>query len=162
MSINLIGIRQRRRDRRIVKSHTEALRIDELHILHDSSRQIRMRTVDAGVQHRDRHASPGNRQPSIRRGQIIISFDAIDRGQSARAGIQVPLESPIHINRTHRRKMRNRSDPRLGRGDRDHRQPVITSAAEDPQVLQISDVRISRQLVIDNHRVDVAVIRRAI
>ena len=54
--------------------------------------------------------------------------------------------------------MRDRRDAGLRRRHRDHRQRVIARSAENTKILQVSNVGVGRQMMVDNYRVDVAVI----
>src|SRR5258706_14291899 len=121
-----------------------------------------MHPVNACIQDCYCYAATADWQPLVCIGEFSIAAYAVDTGQTSRRWRQVPLKRPVTVERTHRRQVRDRHNPAPGRSHRDHWQRVVTRPSQDPDSLQIRDVSISRQMVIDDYGVDVAVVRQAI
>ena len=77
---------------------------------------------------------PASIGPVTKKPDGSVSVDA------ARARIEIPLEGPIAVDRSHRRQMRNCRQASLRRRHSDHRQRSITRTAEYADTLQIGDV----------------------
>ena len=65
VSADEIGVRKILDRERIIESRRYALQIVESHVLNNASRQIRMLSVDAGVEHRDRTLRPVTGKPPL-------------------------------------------------------------------------------------------------
>ena len=91
-------------------------------------------------------------------GNLCVPPRAIDTGCRAHLRLRGQVEGTVAVDRSHRRELRDRDNLSPRRSNRDHRQHMITGAANNTEPVQVCEVGISRQMIIDNHRIDAAVV----
>src|SRR5262249_31102758 len=121
-----------------------------------------MSTINASVQYRNCNAATTHRQALVSSCQIAITPNALDGCYIPGGRLQIPVETAIPIDRSHRNQMSNALDLLSGPVDCDDRQRVVTRPAENSQSPKIRYVRIGRQVMVNNHCIDITVVRKCV